>query len=639
VKSHLNAGLRLIALTPAAFILAGLCLVAPAGPAVQPAAAVAIVVPTPITGWGGNGSGQTTIPAGLERATAIAAGELHSLALLSDGTVAAWGNNSHHELDVPSGLTGVTAVAAGRYYFSLAVKSDGTVVGWGSNDHGETTIPADLTNPGTAHVTAVAAGCYHSLALKSNGTVVAWGWNNLQQFDVPAGLTNVKAIAAGCYYSMALKGDGTVVAWGANGNGQTNTSGLSGITAIAAGFNHGVALKSDGTVTAWGYNFNGETIVPAALTSASTAHVTAISAGGYHNLALQYDGTVVAWGRNTDGESTVPAGLMHVGAIAAGAYHSLTLTPSVVRYSGAGRFATAAAISRMTFTPGVDVAYIAYAYNFPDALAGAAAAGWIKGPVLLANTTGAIDSYTAAELERVQPVKIVVLGSTGVISAQVATDLAAYAGAGGVVRYSGAGRFATAAAISAKTFAADCGCTAYIAYAYNFPDALAGAAAAGYTPGPVLLVNTSGAIDPNTVTELQRLKPTTIAVLGSTGVISAQVATDLVDYAGIGGVVRYSGAGRFATAADISSHTFSGNCGCVAYIAYAYNFPDALAGAAAAGTIYGPVLLVNTTGAIDTNTAAELMRLKPVRIIVLGGSSVVSDSVMQSLWNYIGTTS
>jgi outer membrane protein assembly factor BamB len=311
----------------------------------------------------------------------------------------------------------------------------------------------------------------------------------------------------------------------------------------------------------------------------------------------------------------------------------------VTRYYGTTRFATAAAVSAHTFPANCHcMAYIAYAYNFPDALAGAAAAGTVPGPILLVNTTGAIDSSTATELIRLQPTQIAVLGSEGVVSAQVMTDLGVFAGGGGVVRYSGVGRFATAAAISSQTFAPDCGCVAYIAYAYNFPDALAGAAAAGTVPGPVLLADTTGAIDSHTAFELTRLKPTKIIVLGSKGVISAQVMIDLEPYAGVGGVVRYAGTGRFATAAAISAATFPANCHCIVYIAYAYNFPDALAGAAAAGTIKGPVLLVNTTGPIDPNTSAELIRLMPWKIVVLGSTSVISDGVLNSLGVYLAPT-
>ena len=195
--------------------------------------------------------------------------------------------------------------------------------------------------------------------------------------------------------------------------------------------------------------------------------------------------------------------------------------PLVVRYAGADRFATAAAISADTFSPGVAVAYIANGSSFPDALAGAAAAGTIKGPVLLANSTGALNPATIAELTRLNPVNIVVLGGTGVISDAVKTSLVPYASSSTVVRYAGADRFATAAAISANTFSPGVA-VAYV-NAYSFPDALAGAAAAGTIKGPVLLANSTGALNPATIAELTRLNPVNIVVLGGTGVIGDAV--------------------------------------------------------------------------------------------------------------------
>ena len=64
---------------------------------------------------------------------AIAAGDAHSLALKSDGTVVAWGENSAKQANVPADLTGVVAVSAGIYH-SLALKSDGSIVVWGADD-------------------------------------------------------------------------------------------------------------------------------------------------------------------------------------------------------------------------------------------------------------------------------------------------------------------------------------------------------------------------------------------------------------------------------------------------------------------------------------------------------------------------
>ena len=52
---------------------------------------------------------------------AIAAGDDHSLALKSDGSLAAWGQNCCGQTDVPAGHDFV-AIDAGGYYYSLAIR-------------------------------------------------------------------------------------------------------------------------------------------------------------------------------------------------------------------------------------------------------------------------------------------------------------------------------------------------------------------------------------------------------------------------------------------------------------------------------------------------------------------------------------
>jgi putative cell wall-binding protein len=254
--------------------------------------------------------------------------------------------------------------------------------------------------------------------------------------------------------------------------------------------------------------------------------------------------------------------------------------------------------------------------------------------VLFVATSGAINGFTATELTRLAPDHIVALGSTVVISASVFTALSAYAPVGQTFRYFGTSRFDTAAAVSSHTFSANCHCTAYVAYAMNFPDALAAAAAAGTVPGPVLLVATTGTINTATKNELLRLKPDHIVALGSTVVISASVFNALKAYAPAGQTFRYYGTSRFGTAASISSHTFPADCHCVVYISGANDFNGALAASSAAGTIKGPLLLVSTTGAIDVNTTNELLRLKPIQIIVIGGTNQVSTAVFTALTAY-----
>lgn len=200
-----------------------------------------------------NTNGQTNVPVVVEGVVGIAAGNIHSLALKSDGTVVAWGGNNRGQTNVPVGLNGVVAIAAGETH-SLALKSDGTVVAWGSNQDGQTNVPAGLDG-----VVAIVTGEYHSLALKLDGTVVAWGENISGETDVPTDLEGVVAVAAGHFHSLALKSDGTVITWGSNQDGQMNVPGnanLSGLKLQEGDFTE----SFDPSVMDYTYYYDGQSL-------------------------------------------------------------------------------------------------------------------------------------------------------------------------------------------------------------------------------------------------------------------------------------------------------------------------------------------------------------------------------------------
>ncbi|MCA1571731.1 MAG: cell wall-binding repeat-containing protein [Chloroflexi bacterium] len=215
--------------------------------------------------------------------------------------------------------------------------------------------------------------------------------------------------------------------------------------------------------------------------------------------------------------------ILAFGSVVLGPDATRAATGDVTRLAGADRYATAAAISRATYAAGVAVAYIATGTTFPDALAGAAAAGKQGAPLLL-TTPGGLPSSTATELARLRPGRIVVLGSAGAVSETVVSALRSLT-AGGVTRLAGADRYATAAAISRATYAAGVG-VAYVATGTTFPDALAGAAAAGKQGAPLLLT-TPSSLPTSTATELARLRPGRIVVLGSAGAVSEAVVSAL----------------------------------------------------------------------------------------------------------------
>ncbi|HEX6139818.1 MAG TPA: PQQ-dependent sugar dehydrogenase [Candidatus Limnocylindria bacterium] len=301
--------------------------------------------------------------------------------------------------------------------------------------------------------------------------------------------------------------------------------------------------------------------------------------------------------------------------------------PSVNRLAGPDRFATAAAVSAATTSPGVPVAYVATGENFPDAVAGGAAASHDHGPLLLVRRT-AIPDVTATELARLAPARMVVLGGSGVVSDAVLAALDAYTG-GPVTRLAGADRYATAAAISAATFGTGVA-AAFVATGADYADALAGGPAAAHYGGPVLLTR-PGDLPAATQAELQRLAPQRIFVLGGPGAISDGVAAALDAYTA-GPVTRLWGADRYATAEAVATLWSRADH---AYLATGAAFPDGLSGSAAAGREDVPLLIVRP-GSVPTSVGEAILRLHPTRLTILGGTGAVSSSVEAHLAALLG---
>ena len=186
-------------------------------------------------------------------------------------------------------------------------------------------------------------------------------------------------------------------------------------------------------------------------------------------------------------------------------------------------------------------------------------------------------------------------------------------------RLSGPDRYNTAAAVTGTYEAPGTTDTVFIATGLDYPDALAGAAVAGHLGAPVLLVNSG--IPPIVATQLSRLQPKHIVILGGTGAVSAAVATQLLSYAA--DVQRYGGADRYQTAQFIAQHFYGAGADTV-FVATGLNFPDALAGAAVAGQKGAPILLVGSGSILPAATTAALTTLHPNHIVILGGTGVVS---------------
>ena len=259
-------------------------------------------------------------------AVAIAAGSVHTCALLDDGSVRCWGFG-----------------ADGRLGY-------GNQVTIGDNEPAASGGPVDLGAGRSAK--AIAAGNGHTCALLDDGSVRCWGFNidgrlgyghtdAIGDNELPgsAGPINfgggrtAKAITAGGFHTCALLSDDTVKCWGFGGNGRLGygnqlnlgrtpetTPDLIGpvdlgpgprtAKAITAGFGHTCAILDDDTVRCWGFGGLGRlgygnaqavgddetpgSVAPVDLGLERTAK--AIHAGFEHTCAILDNDAVRCWG-------------------------------------------------------------------------------------------------------------------------------------------------------------------------------------------------------------------------------------------------------------------------------------------------------------------------------------------------------
>ncbi len=294
------------------------------------------------------------------------------------------------------------------------------------------------------------------------------------------------------------------------------------------------------------------------------------------------------------------------------------------RLFGDDRYATAVDISSSACSPGVPVVYLATGTGFPDALSAAAAAATLGGP-LLVTLPSTIPSVISAELVRLDPDRVVLVGGTGVVSASVEAAVGALLPDAEIERHSGIDRYATSRDIATNAFTPGETPTAVIATGTNVPDALAASAAAGAEGAPVILVNgASTVLDTPTRTLLGALEVERVVIAGGTGVVSAGIESALRTLLGTANVTRLAGTDRYETAVAINDGRFT--LASTVYFATGRDFPDALAGAALAGGQGAPLYTVPGT-CVPSIVLDSMARLGADRFVMLGGTGVLSAGV------------
>ena len=309
---------------------------------------------------------------------------------------------------------------------------------------------------------------------------------------------------------------------------------------------------------------------------------------------------------------------------------SRTATPpaqvTIDRVAGADRYATAVAVSQRLYPGGgAPVVFLASGTGFADAASAAPVAAHEHGVILL-TPADALPDVVAAELTRLAPQRLVVVGGTASVGDAV---LAAAGTAAGVTpeRIAGPDRYATSIALVQDAFPAGPVDTLFLAAGTAFPDALSSAPAASVAGDPLLLTRPDGVADVEAA-EITSLAPAHVVIVGGTAAVSAAVASAV---AKLGPTVeRVAGLDRYGTAAAVAARFMP--TATTAVLASGLDFPDALSAGPLAASLDAPMLLVQpdvTPVAVSTRNA--VIAARPSTLVAIGGQASVRDAVVNEL--------
>ncbi|GAA1949208.1 cell wall-binding repeat-containing protein [Agromyces allii] len=302
-------------------------------------------------------------------------------------------------------------------------------------------------------------------------------------------------------------------------------------------------------------------------------------------------------------------------------------TPQVSRLAGPDRYSTAVQVTNQ-FAPGIPVLYLASGTAWADALSAGPAAALLHGALLLTDPA-AIPAQVKAEIVRLKPARIVIVGSESAVSRKVFDEAVRLAPE--VRRVGGRNRYATSQAIITDAFGtATTDRPMFVATGRNFPDALSGGAAAAQHGEPLLLIDgSSETIDDATRVFLHTASPTDIIAIGSPSVINPMLFNELRHFPSMGDshLERWGGTNRYDTNQLVlrqgSRPVTPSNR---VYVVNGEGFADAISAIPLAAAS-GSALLLSKPTCLAKGTSATATTLRITDWVLIGSKSVLSDGV------------
>lgn len=284
------------------------------------------------------------------------------------------------------------------------------------------------------------------------------------------------------------------------------------------------------------------------------------------------------------------------------------------RISGGDAARTAVAASAAGWPTGAETVLLAPAADLSRALACAPLSREASAPLLYADAAGA-PAATLAELARLRPRRLVVLGTAAALPDAVVASAASAAGATVIERIAGADAPEAAATIAGRVWPSFASTTTVLACADSYADTLAAASLAAARRYPLVLTAPGATLSPSAAAFLAAHAAETsrtIVVDGSGAIADSALA-------GLPSVVRVSGEDRFQTNARALRLAYPAPEP-VAPFVVAPSGPDALTAVVAAAHAPGGVVLFNGGRVLSPWTREWLsnMRGRLTRITIVG---------------------
>lgn len=272
-----------------------------------------------------------------------------------------------------------------------------------------------------------------------------------------------------------------------------------------------------------------------------------------------------------------------------------------------------------------DTVILATGSNFPDALAASALAGIYSAPVLL-TTTDELSSTARAEIERLAPSTVYIVGGRAVVSPEVEAEVEGL-GVETIKRLAG-NAFTDTALEVYKEGVGNWGNTALVASGNGYADALSGSSWAYAERYPIFLTD-EGVLDDAAVKAINEGGFDRVIILGGKAVVKESVESAFAD--GIA-VSRLAGLSAYETSAEVANFA-AADSNAIDYdgliVATGDGFADALGAGALAGK-RGTIVLLASEGVEGSYCATNVVAKNAWRIgtgTFVGGKVALPESV------------